>query len=203
MILRKIHTVALAFMLAACSNNESTAPSAPKNPREVQLTQPDLVLPLKSTRKLAATVVYDDLSRDGNVLWSSSDDRILTVDPNAGVVTGAGEGQATVVARAANNPQVRALCLVTVKAGVVQDLFVTIDPASASLAPGSTLQLNASVRDSNGELTPNVTWSSSNMAVLVVNQTGLVTAVGKGLASITAASQRDFSRRGTCSITVQ
>lgn len=203
MILRKIHTVALVGMLVACNNNEPAAPSAPKNPKEVQLTQPDLVLPLKSTRKLAATVVYDDLSRDGNVLWSSSDDRILTIDPNAGVVTGAGEGQATVVARAVNNPQVRALCLVTVKAGAVQDLFVTVDPPSASLTPGSTMQLNASVRDSNGELTPNVTWSSSNTGIVVVNQTGLVTAVGKGTASVTAFSQRDFSRRGTCSITVQ
>jgi uncharacterized protein YjdB len=202
MIFRKIHTP-LLVLLTACSNNNPPTPSAPKAPKEVQLSQPDYVIGLKSTRKLSATVIYDDLSRDGNVVWSSSDDRIVTIDTSAGVVTGAGEGQATVVARAVNNPQVRALCLVTVKAGAVQDLFVSIDPASASMAPGATLQLNASVRDSNGEVTPNVTWSSSNNAVLVVNQTGLVTAVGKGDATVMATSQRDFSRRGVCDITVR
>lgn len=202
MIFRKIHTP-LLVLLTACSNSNAPTPSAPKAPKEVQLSQPDYVIGLKSTRKLSATVIYDDLSRDGNVVWSSSDDRIVTIDTSAGVVTGAGEGQATVVARAVNNPQVRALCLVTVKAGAVQDLFVSIDPASASMAPGATLQLNASVRDSNGEVTPNVTWSSSNNAVLVVNQTGLVTAVGKGDASVMATSQRDFSRRGVCEITVR
>lgn len=202
MIYQRLSRTLILGVLTACTNNEPTT-SAPKAPREVQLSQPDLVLPLKSTRKLAATVIYDDLSRDGNVTWSSSDDRILTIDPSAGVVTGAGEGQATIVARAVNNPQIRALCLVTVKSGAVLDLFVSIDPASASMAPGTTLQLNASVRDSNGEVTPNVTWSSSNTAVLVVNQTGLVSAVGKGQAAIMATSQKDFSRRGTCEITVQ
>ncbi|HEX6925877.1 MAG TPA: Ig-like domain-containing protein [Longimicrobiaceae bacterium] len=67
---------------------------------------------------------------------------------------------------------------------------VEVSPASAELEVGETLQLTAVVRDGAGQELPDqtVTWSSSNAAVATVTNTGRVTAVGSGSATITAAA---------------
>src|SRR5699024_7817787 len=62
---------------------------------------------------------------------------------------------------------------------------VSVEPNTASLYVGGTLQLNATVTPDNAT-TPNVTWSSSNNNVAIVSETGLVTAVSPGFAIITA-----------------
>ncbi|QKY69327.1 Ig domain-containing protein [Lentibacillus sp. CBA3610] len=62
---------------------------------------------------------------------------------------------------------------------------VSVEPNTASLYVGGTLQLNATVTPDNAT-TPNVTWSSSNNNVATVSETGLVTAVSPGFAIITA-----------------
>ncbi len=68
---------------------------------------------------------------------------------------------------------------------------VIVTPDSATLkALNSTVPLSAEVLDQNGnvleEATP--TWSSSDSSVTLVDDSGLVTAVGKGGATITATS---------------
>jgi uncharacterized protein YjdB len=92
---------------------------------------------------------------------------------------------------------------VTVRKGVVQEAIIRIDPASATLGVGETQQLAASVQMSDGTLSPNVRWESSNQGVAVVSGTGLVTAVGKGRAVITAIAAGDSTRRAACEITVE
>lgn len=62
------------------------------------------------------------------------------------------------------------------------DINLTITPTSADLAPGETIQLTA-VGSSNA------TWSSSNSSIAsVVPQTGFVTAVSRGMATISAVA---------------
>ena len=66
---------------------------------------------------------------------------------------------------------------------------VTVSPSSATLwRAGATLRLTATVLDQNGEAMPGaaVTWSSGNASVAVVSTLGLVTAVAKGPAEVTA-----------------
>lgn len=85
-----------------------------------------------------------------------------------------------------------------VAAGVVNPAFPTgpqatlivLSPVSANLAPGSTQQFAASVRDQNNNImaSPTVTWASSNTAVATVNSAGLVTAVAQGTCEIRATS---------------
>lgn len=66
---------------------------------------------------------------------------------------------------------------------------------------GATHQLSGAVLDQSGDTMPglNVTWSSGNNAVAMVNAGGLVTAVGNGTTTITAASG---SITGTIGVTV-
>ena len=64
---------------------------------------------------------------------------------------------------------------------------VTITPSSDTIEKGSTRQLTATVSGATSEVT--ITgWSSSNTSVATVSDTGLVTAVADGTATITATA---------------
>ena len=65
---------------------------------------------------------------------------------------------------------------------------VRVSPGTSSVLPGRTLQLAALVLDADGNLLSgrNVSWSSSNTAFATVSETGLVTGVAEGVATITA-----------------
>ena len=76
---------------------------------------------------------------------------------------------------------------------------VTVTPAEATLAPGATRQLAASVSPVTAE-DRSVTWTSSDDTVAIVDASGLVTAVADGTATITASSTRGTS--GQAAITV-
>jgi len=77
---------------------------------------------------------------------------------------------------------------------------VTVSPLTATLAPGATKQLTATIVPSNATIT-GVTWSSDNTAVATVNTAGLVTAVAAGTAAITATTT-DNSFTASCTVTV-
>ena len=79
---------------------------------------------------------------------------------------------------------------------------VTVTPATAELtALGETVQLQAEVRDQNGQVMAGaaVTWASSSAAVATVSAAGLVTAAGNGTATITATAG---GVSGTATVTV-
>lgn len=75
---------------------------------------------------------------------------------------------------------------------------ITLSKTSLNLKFGESETLTASPFPIGAEL-GEVTWSSSNTKVATVNQSGEVTAVGEGSATITARSE-DIT--GTCTITV-
>ena len=76
-----------------------------------------------------------------------------------------------------------------IETGVVGAIAVA--PLEATLEPGGTQQLVATVTDLHGNpMSADVIWSSSNESVAIVDQFGIATAVGEGTATITATSQR-------------
>ena len=80
---------------------------------------------------------------------------------------------------------------------------VTIDPASATIAPGATSQFSAITRDASGNLLTGrtITWSSSNSSVASVSTTGLAAGVTPGgPVTITATSE---GKSGSAQVTVQ
>jgi YVTN family beta-propeller protein len=69
---------------------------------------------------------------------------------------------------------------------------VMITPSAVTLPLGTTLQFDAHLVNPSGKPRANrqFTWSSGNAAVATVSETGLVTAVAEGSATITATTQR-------------
>jgi len=79
---------------------------------------------------------------------------------------------------------------------------VTVTPATATIAPGGSVQLTATTKDAVGNVLTGrlVMWTSSNTAVATVNPTGLVTGVSAGgPVTITATSE---GQSGTGAMTV-
>ncbi|HMH81391.1 MAG TPA: Ig-like domain-containing protein [Gemmatimonadales bacterium] len=78
---------------------------------------------------------------------------------------------------------------------------VTVDPASADVPVGQTVQLTATLRDTAGNPLSGrtVTWQSSDGGVASVSTSGLVLGLAEGAATITATSE---GQSGSSAITV-
>jgi lactocepin len=81
------------------------------------------------------------------------------------------------------------------------DVTVKLNTEALTLYKGNVAKLTASV-EPFGVQPDTVTWSSDNTDVATVSDNGLVTAVGKGTANITATSVKDPSVSATCVVTV-
>ena len=133
-----------------------------------------------------AAVTYDAAGNvvDGRaIIWASSNPGIAIVDAN-GVVTGAAAGAAIITA---TSEGVTGSAVVSVALPVVAS--VAMQPRSATIQRGATLQLSVTITDDAGAAITGraPTWTSSNAGVAVVSATGLVTAVAPGSANIAAA----------------
>jgi uncharacterized protein YjdB len=166
------------------------------NVTKVQLNQASATLTKGNTLQLKATVSPSNASNK-NVTWSSSNKNVATVDAK-GKVTAKGNGTATITAKAADGSKKSASCKVTVN---VKASGVELDQTSVTLKKGKTRQLKATVSPSNAS-NKNVTWSSSNQKIAVVDSNGKVTAKGKGIATIVATAADGSKKSASCKFTV-
>ena len=181
-----------ATITATCGNVSATCTVAvnPVHAKSVTLNKTSLELPLGGTETLVATVLPENTT-DKTVTWTSSNNAVATVD-NTGNVTAVGTGTSTITATCGN---VSATCSVTVNP--VHAKSVTLNKTSLELPLGGTEALVATVLPEN-TTDKTVTWTSSNEAVATVDNSGNVTAVGTGTATITATCG---SVSATCTVT--
>ena len=138
-----------------------------------------------------------------NVIWSSDNTSIATVDED-GVVTARAAGTAviTVTADDTVNGTFYDTCTITVEQGVTG---ITLSTNAETMNPGQILQLSATVLPDDATY-PSVMWTSSNPNVATVDYTGKVTAVANGVAVIDATAgimQTSFGKSAQCTVTVE
>jgi uncharacterized protein YjdB len=146
----------------------------------------DTIPAVGQTIPLAASVrdAQGNLTSNQSVTWSSLDVAYATVS-SSGVVTGVASGMARIRAMQGSVGDT-AWVLV---APTTASLNVTVTPKMDTIpAVNQTIQLAASVRDAQGNLTSNqsVTWSSLDLVYATVTSSGVVTGVAKGMARIRA-----------------
>jgi len=163
----------------------------------VALSPGELVLNLGENADLVALISPTNASNTA-VTWSTTDGNIATVDAN-GRVTAVSEGTATITVTT-DDGGFTATRVVSVQDGVVRVSGVSVSLTSAILAVGETINLNVTVAPSNAE-DNSVVWSTSDESVSLVDETGLVTAVSEGTASITVTTN-DGGFTDTMMITV-
>lgn len=78
---------------------------------------------------------------------------------------------------------------------------ITLSPTSGTLKEDETKQIKATVSPSDAK-NKTVTWSSSNEDVATVSSTGVVTAKGRGKATITCEANDKSGVKAKCEITV-
>jgi trimeric autotransporter adhesin len=148
------------------------------------------------------TVTARLLDAQGRVLanravqWQSSNAAVASVS-SAGLVTGVGAGNATIIATSEGRT-----ASMGVAVSPVAVASVSLSPTIASLAVGATRQFQAEVRDASGALLPGraVSWSTTTPTVVSVSSTGVVVGVSPGNGQITATSG---GRSASATVTVE
>ena len=175
----------LASLLVSCSGGDS--PVDPPVPASVSLSATSLAFTVLGATRLLSATVKDQTGATipgASVTWSSSYDQVASVSPS-GMVTSVGNGAARITASSGS-------ALGTAEVAVQQvAAFITLSPSSLSFqSTGAVQQLTATVKDQGGSVftTAMVSWSSSDLQVASVFQTGLVLAIGQGTASVSAVS---------------
>ncbi len=142
--------------------------------------------------RLVATIQPEG-AQELEVVWTSSDENIATVNNN-GVVTYKQAGEVIITARVDTFTDSCILKIVTPVTGI------TLNEKEKTLMTGETLELIANISPANATH-KDVIWESSDTRVAVVDERGVVTAVGSGTAHITArANGSDVS--ASCIINV-
>ncbi len=156
----------------------------PAVPASITVRVPGGVLPVGERRSASATVRSSggDALSSSSVLWSSRTPAAITID-GGGVLTGVSEGASWIVASVGG---VTDSVQVTARAEVAE---VRVEPGQITLDPGQTRRLVARAVAADGsELRRDISWITSDPAVVTVGPTGEVRAVGPGSAVVRAAS---------------
>ena len=125
--------------------------------------------------------------------WRSGNEKVVSVDPATGAITGVGKGSASVYAATANGQEIE--CTVTVKKAPTK---LTLKSTKLTLGMGLTARLQPSV--SSGAASAALSYTTSKASVATVDDSGLITAVGKGTAKITVKTYN--GKKAACKVTV-
>ena len=163
----------------------------------VLMTPYEATMNVGNTLKLTATVVPANATN--KVLrWESIDTTIATV--NGGVVTAHKPGNVMIKA-ISDDGGFEGICKLTVISNEISVENVTLNETSKSIKIGETIALQARIEPSNAT-NKNVTWQTSNEQIATVTESGIVTGLKQGTATITVITN-DGNKKATCQVTVK
>ncbi|MDB4875472.1 MAG: Ig domain protein group 2 domain protein [Gemmatimonadetes bacterium] len=131
------------------------------------------------------------------VTWTSSDPNRATIS-STGLVTAIVVGPVTISAECEGQ---RGYATVDVSPAIVPVANVSLSPSNPAITIGTTVQLTATTTAANGNILSNriVTWSSSDPSKAAVSNSGVVTGIAIGTATISATSE---GKTGATSVAV-
>ena len=179
--------------LAACSDDKGPA-STPRlaGLQVLPTTAGPVSIPLGVAVSFSAVGTYTDgTKRDvtGEVVWSSSSDAVAAISNtpgSAGIATAVEMGDVSITA---SDPAAGVSSSVDVTVIPAEVVSLAVSPTDPTILIGNTVQLQADgtlTDETLADLTSSVTWSSSDEAIATVSQSGVVTAIAIGIATVTA-----------------
>jgi uncharacterized protein YjdB len=177
--------------ITAASGNttgSTTVTVTPATLSFISVTPVNPSVPAGVVGQFTASGTYSDgTSHDLTTLatWASSNPSVATVN-SSGLATALAAGTTSI---AATLGSISGSTTLTVNPATLSSISVT--PVNPGIPAGNTVQAAASGTYSDGtsrDITPQVTWNSSDTSVATVNSSGLATAVAAGSATITATS---------------
>ncbi|MDO4197131.1 MAG: Ig-like domain-containing protein, partial [Prevotellaceae bacterium] len=162
----------------------------------ISLNRNTLQLKVGETYTLTATILPEDVSNK-TVSWSSSNTSVVTVS-SSGLVTAKSNGNATITAKTSDGTNLSATCEVIVRTLATS---IVLSETNVKISCGETLQLTATVSPATASNSA-IAWTSSNTAIASVDESGLITAVGEGSATITAKTSDGSNLEASCAVLV-
>lgn len=146
------------------------------------------------TTRLAATILPTNATNQ-KVVWSSSNTSVVSVD-GTGLVRGVSPGTATITVTT-NESQKTASTTVTASNIAVSG--VTVAPTT-SVGVNNSVTLVATVQPANAT-NKTLAWSTSDAGIVSVSQSGVLTGVSPGTATVTVTTQ-DGAKTASSVVTV-
>ena len=189
--------VAGGLLSAGCGGKDSptgptTTPQPPPPPppsvASIVVNPSSASLVVGGTQRFTASARASDGSTIGgvNITWTSSNNAVVTINAS-GLATAVSAGTAMI--RAMGNGISSTQVAITVTIPPVAS--VTVSPSSAQqMNVGDSRTFSAMARTAGGAIRGDleITWSSSDTAVVTINSSGVAMAVGAGMATIRASA---------------
>ncbi|HLJ85961.1 MAG TPA: Ig-like domain-containing protein [Candidatus Angelobacter sp.] len=164
----------------------SATPTSQPAPVSLGVAPGNQSIPLGTSQQFVATEHFSDGSTkdvSATVTWSSSSASVATIS-GSGLAHSVSVGSTTIAASLGTlNGSV------TFAVGAAALKFVSINPSNSSIAVGTSQKFTATGAFTDGstqDLSSSITWSSSNSAVVSVDNSGKATAKGQGNATVNA-----------------
>lgn len=129
--------------------------------------------------------------------WTSSDESVATVGQD-GLVTAVGAGECEIIATATSYDGKTVEAKTAVKVDVAPESLALED---ATLTIGYSDTLTAAVTGENVTIGQEFSWTSSNTAIVTVDEVGGIKAEGIGTATVTVSNE--VGQSATCTVTVK
>lgn len=153
------------------------------NATSIALNSSSITIDIGEQRQLKALTTPSVITE--KLEWSSSDTGIVTVDQD-GNIRGIAQGTAVVSVRGLDGGA-RGTCTVNVRSSIISATSITINSSDIIMLTGKTRQLVTRLYPSNSNEA--IKWYSSDTSVVVVDDSGKITTVGPGQATVTAVTQ--------------
>lgn len=160
---------------------------------DIKLNKNKLNLYVGDTSHLSYKLTPNNATTD--VTWSSSNNSALKVD-SSGNITALGVGSANVIVKTSNGKTDN--CEINITKKTIKLNSIKLNKTSTTIIEGGSETLNVIFEPSNAT-NKDVTWSSSNENVAVVDKNGKITAKNEGNTTITASSN---GLNSTCKVNV-
>lgn len=167
-----------------------------QQPESISLKESSLVINVGRYKTLSATVLPQN-TNDKSVVWSSSDERIATVNKQ-GRVTGVAPGMCTVTCRSKDFANVYATATVEIRQPVTKVAFADTE---VSFNVNDTCQLFWQTSPANAT-NPAVTFKTNNAKIATVDENGLVTGLKRGSCTITVTAADGSGKKDAIKVNV-
>ena len=141
------------------------------------------------TQQLIVVVNQNGIKVENPTLIYKSDNENIASISDTGMITGINEGSCDINIQYIGDYDMADTSInIKVAAVAEHNYILSVSPESISMDTGNTQQITASVTDKGTAINlPILTYSSDNIAIATVNNSGLVTAISQGTCNVTVS----------------
>ena len=166
--------------------------------KSITLNPTEMSVKVGTSSQITA-IVEPENAMDKELIWETSDASVVTVD-STGKVTGVKTGTAVVTAKTKDG-KIKSICTVNITTDTIDVEKIILSPTSVTVKEGLTSQITATVMPENAT-NRELVWTTSDASVAIVDNTGKVTGVKKGTATITVKT-KDGKVKATVTVNVE